>query len=353
MIMFKILEKFNILDITDSVEKYGSGPFNRTYVASTHTDHDYVLQLYGKEFIFRSKDFSPNSQRVINEIKDKLNTNLVLVDGNDYAIVEEYFIRCYEIKKGQTIFHKITNTKMIFEMGKGLGIFYQRTKDIPIKDIKLFDNDYHNVLKRHIDLDMYVSKDLALYLSVFNDIKFIDDRRKSLNLIYDLLNDNLIPTRVIHNNVRKTNFIFNYDTYDLVDLIGFTASIKGSLLHDYGNAIRYFASTATESDNILDKVTFNIEYIKLFTKGFLNEVKDIITEVECENLTKSIKVMLLDSAIKNLTDYVKGNENITVEYNTQNWDRCKNQLKLVEELEKHYDEIDKVIQEEVKAMTKA
>ena len=151
----------------------------------------------------------------------------------------------------------------------------------------------------------------------------------------------------------KNKFIFDYETYDIIDLIGFTASIKGSLLHDYGNAIRYFASTATESDNFLDKVTFNIDYIRQFTKGFLGEVKDIITEVECQYLVDSIKVMALDVAIKNLTDHVKGNVEIDVEYKTQNLDRCKNQLKLVEEYEKHYFEIKEEIEKEVRDMVKS
>ena len=348
--MFRILEKFKILDITESVDKYGSGPFNRTYFASTHTNNDYILQLYGKNCINRNKDFTINSQVIISEIKENMNVDLVLSNNNDFAIVDEYFIRCYKIKKGQVLFHKVHSDKMLFEMGKALGTFYNRTKDIQTKNILLTDVDYHNVLKRHYDLDVFVSKDLALYLHVFNYIKFCDDRKDTLNLIYDLLKSGEIPTRVIHNNVRKTNFIFDYETYDVVDLIGLTASTKGSLLHDYGNAIRYFASTTTESDNNLDIVTFNIDYIREFTKGFLEEVKDIITETECKYLVDSIKVMALDAAIKNLTDYVKGNVDIEVEYKTQNLDRCKNQLKLVEELEKHYDEIKSTIEEIVKEM---
>ena len=113
MIMFRILEKFGILKITDSVEKFGSGPFNRTYFASTHTNYDYILQLYKRRCIDRNKDFHYNSQIVINENKNKINAELVIVDGNNYAIVDDYFIRCYKVKKGQVLFNKVFNVKMI------------------------------------------------------------------------------------------------------------------------------------------------------------------------------------------------------------------------------------------------
>lgn len=348
MIMFRILEKYGILSTTDSVEKYGSGPFNRTYVAFTKTDNNYILQLYENYFKSRSDDYTPNSQVIINEIKDKMNIDIVLSDeGNNYAVVDHYFIRCYKVNKEYSLFNRVYNNDMAKSIGKGLGLFYQRTNNISLDKILFTDSDFHNVEKRIVELDLLASKDLAMYLALFNMIKYLFDRKDKANLMFNLLNDGTVPTRIIHNNIRKTNFIFTYSTYELVEMIGLSATTKGSLLHDYGNAIRYLCSTASESEKNLFNVKFDMNLIEEFTRAFLTEVKDIITEEECKYLVDSIRVQALDNATKYLTDHINGNELYSIEYKTQNIDRCKNQIKLIEEFEEKYEEINKLIQEVV------
>lgn len=97
----------------------------------------------------------------------------------------------------------------------------------------------------------------------------------------------------------------------------------------------------------------NSLYKNCIKKCCQTKVKDIITEKECGYLVDSIKVMALDTAIKNLTNHVNGNIERDVEYKTQNLDRCKNQLKIVEELERNYDLIKMTIEDVVLEMLRS
>ena len=75
-------------------------------------------------------------------------------------------------------------------------------------------------------------------------------------------------------NFTKSDLVMiDVKTGEYLCLIDFDTVMKGSLVYDYGDALRFGASTALEDETDLDKVGINFEFFKAFTEGFLLEMK--------------------------------------------------------------------------------
>ena len=69
-----------------------------------------------------------------------------------------------------------------------------------------------------------------------------------------------------------------------------------------------------------------------------------LTQAEIETLAFGGKLMALEVGIRFLTDYLEGDTYFRTTRPGQNLDRCRTQLKLVNELEKHDQEFNQFIQ---------
>ena len=54
--------------------------------------------------------------------------------------------------------------------------------------------------------------------------------------------------------------------------------MPGSVLYDFGDAMRFGAASGPEDEKDLDKIWFDLDMFDAFTKGFAAEMKDTLTE---------------------------------------------------------------------------
>ena len=183
-----------------------------------------------------------------------------------------------------------------------------------------------------------------------------------MSVITDALAEKRIPRRVVHNDTKLNNIIFSKDSKEALCLIDLDTAMKGSLVYDYGDALRLGASTAAEDEVDLSKVNINMDLVRAFTKGFLETIKEVIEKEEVKLLISGYYIMTLELGMRFLTDYLGGDQyfalnNYWFANSLDKWDdqkrtrpkinleRARNQLKLVEEIEKHYDELENIIKE--------
>ena len=132
--------------------------------------------------------------------------------------------------------------------------------------------------------------------------------------------------------------------------------MKGSLVYDYGDALRLGASTAAEDEVDLSKVFINFDLVRSFTKGFLETMKGVIEKEEIKLLLTGYYTMTLELGMRFLTDYLDGDQYFALStYQKRNrpninLERARNQLKLVEEIEKNYELLNRIILETLKEL---
>ena len=125
--------------------------------------------------------------------------------------------------------------------------------------------------------------------------------------------------------------------------------MKGSLLYDYGDALRLGASTASEDETDLSKVNINFDLFDAFTDGYLKEVKSIITDEEITHILDGYFIMTFEVGMRFLTDFIDGDKYFTLSDNLKetrpliNLERAKNQLKLAKEIDDNYEKLTQII----------
>jgi len=346
--MFDALRNFGLFDNVDSVDTRGRGLINRTYLVHAYNNR-YVLQLIDTH-VFKNVDKAiKNIELVTEHLKHKNDYDAFIIyskDNRQHILVGDYYFRCYKLRDNEEIYQYYENDKIHYEIARILGRFHKLTADFDVKKLENtipnFQNSYEQY-KRFMKANEECKSDKYFY--TFNEFKFINDRKNDFNLINNLLEKDLIPIRVTHNNVRKANIIFEKDTYNALYLIGFDAIMPGTLLRDFGDMARYAFNSTKENEKNLDAVYFRIDLFKEGLKAYLNEVKDIITPTEVKHLVDATKLMALEYGMRNLIEFLSDGKNFNPYCETDSWDICKNQFRLVQNIENNYDKLQEIVKE--------
>jgi len=121
--------------------------------------------------------------------------------------------------------------------------------------------------------------------------------------------------------------------------------MPGSMLYDFGDALRMGGSTGAEDETDLSKVNFDNGAFEAFAKGFCSETMESMTEMEKELLPFSVKLLTYECGIRFLTDYLEGDTYFKIHRPEHNIDRARNQFKLVADLDKKEEELLKIVKQ--------
>ena len=139
--------------------------------------------------------------------------------------------------------------------------------------------------------------------------------------------------------------MFDKDTLEPICVIDLDTVMKGSLLYDFGDALRMGASTAAEDETDLNKVWFDTDAFRSFTQGFCKEMGDSLTDAEIALMHISPKLLTYECGIRFLTDYLNGDTYFKIHRENHNLDRARNQFKLVTDMEKKEKELKSIVQD--------
>jgi len=120
--------------------------------------------------------------------------------------------------------------------------------------------------------------------------------------------------------------------------------MPGLVHYDFGDSIRFGASTAAEDEKDLSKVEMDLDLFEAYTRGFLSACGKALTEKEIAYLPFSAKLLTYECGIRFLTDYLNGDTYFKIHYPEQNLDRCRTQFKLVADMEEKMDAMQDIIQ---------
>ena len=356
MQMIQVMENFKVKGSIVHAQEYGNGHINKTYRITTSANEKYILQQINTNVFKKPKEVMENIELVTNHIRSKCNSNdkstfsrmsLEIVgtkDKKNYVKLKDSYRRVYKFIEGAKTYERIEHPDQFYEVGKAVGLFQKHLSDFPIKKLNVTIPDFHNTPKRYEKfIQIAKSDDYDRGLEVFNEIKFVFDRQKDMGLIMEGLKKNKIPLRVTHNDTKLNNVMIDEITGKAICLIDLDTVMPGSLLFDFGDAIRIGASTAAEDEKDLSKVKLDFELFEKFSLGFLEVLKNDLTKEEINLLVDSAKIITLECGMRFLTDYLDGDKYFRTHFEDHNLVRARTQFKLVQEIEDHYDELREII----------
>ena len=164
----------------------------------------------------------------------------------------------------------------------------------------------------------------------------------------DGLSDGSIPVRVTHNDTKLNNILFDEKTNKPICVIDLDTIMPGSLLYDFGDAIRFAANNTVEDDRDLDRVYLRMDRYEEYVSGFLAGLKDTITQKELSLLPEAALIMTYEVALRFMTDYLEGDLYFKIHYPDQNLVRARDQLRMTEDIESKLEEMRAIAEKYVK-----
>lgn len=358
----KILDNYNIKGKLINIKEDNTGNINKTYIITfinNDIEYKYLVQQintnvfndpyilmenilgvtnYLKEQLILNND---NNHKVLEIIKTKDNNPMCYIYNKNG--VKKYY-RIYKYIDNSISYDKSFNKDIVYNTGKAFGNFQKLLNNYPMNSLNETIKDFHDTKKRYDKLIKDIN-DLSndRVKEAYQEIEFIIKHQTICDLIINKLNNNIIPYRVTHNDTKVNNVLMNKETLDYLAVIDLDTVMPGSMLFDYGDGIRSTACTCLEDEHDLTKVKIDLELFESYTRGYLSEISDCITQEELNLMAKSIEIITLELAIRFLNDYINGDTYFKVEYNKQNLYRTKAQLALVKDIETKLDYMDSFI----------
>jgi hypothetical protein len=226
------------------------------------------------------------------------------------------------------------------ESGAAFGNFQNQLANFPASTLFETIPRFHDTPNRYKNFKEVLKSDpLGRAKSAEREIDFVLEREEYAGTLMKLLESNEIPLRVTHNDTKLNNVLFDRESRRAVCVIDLDTVMPGLSVNDFGDSVRFGASTAAEDETDLSKVNFSLELYNEYADGFLSACGDSLTQIELLHLRDGAKMMTLECGVRFLADYIAGDVYFKIYRDSHNLDRCRTQFKLVHEMEEKWDKM--------------
>ncbi len=340
---------------------YGNGHINDTfllrYETADHSEKKYILQRMNHDIfkdppllmenivhvtdhlrgIICSRGGDPERE-TLNVLKTRDGASFFRDSGGSYWRVFPFIERsvCLE---------KVRNAKDFYDSAVAFGSFQKMLADFPAGTLHETIPNFHNTSSRFRDFRAAVqSGDRERAALARTEIAFALDRESDTAVLTALLDAGALPLRVTHNDTKLNNILFDADTGKALCIIDLDTVMPGLSLYDFGDSIRFGASTGDEDEPDLDKVSLDLSLFEAFTKGYLEGCAGSLTAKEIEMLPMGAKLMTYECGIRFLADFLTGDTYFKVHRENHNLDRARTQFKLVADMEAKWDQMAAIVE---------
>ena len=335
-----------------SCREFGSGHINSTYQVRTDRDKVYILQCINRYVFTDPKAVMENVSAVTEYLRERVSDpsetlHFVPADTGTYYFVDETgeYWRCYEFADGICLEAPETD-RDFYESAIAFGRFQEMLRDFPADTLHETIPLFHNTINRYrLFKESLARNEAGRADKVKSEIDFIMAREDEAGTICRLLESGELPLRVTHNDTKLNNVLLDQKTRKAMCVLDLDTVMPGSSLYDYGDSIRFGAATAPEDEPDTAKMGINLDLFRVYTAGYLTACRSL-TEKETQLLPLGAKIITLELAVRFLTDYLDGDRYFKTAYPEHNLVRTRAQLKLVADMEAHWDEMQKIVAEE-------
>lgn len=236
--------------------------------------------------------------------------------------------------------NEITDLDVCRKAGKAFGRFLELLDDYPGSTLHETIPDFHNTVKRYENFEAAVARNASGRLGdCAAEVDFAKKRKDDCGVLLDCVAAGEIPVRVTHNDTKLNNVLFDNAGGEGICVIDLDTVMPGLSLYDFGDSLRFAGNTAAEDEKDISKVSFSLDIYRAFTEGYLSAAASSLTEKEIYYLPFSCKLMTFECGMRFLTDYLDGDVYFKTAYPEHNLVRCRTQFRLVEDIERQYDEL--------------
>lgn len=355
----KTLKAFSNFDTNVTVvgcAPYGNGHINDTFLVTAKNtmgeDKRYILQAINSNVFKKPKEVMHNIALVTSFLKSKTNDTrkvLSLVPtrrGNSYFKgINGIYWRLYDFIEDSLCLELPESNEDFYQSAIAFGEFQKLLNDFPVEELFETIPNFHNTPERYKKFLNAVEKDAyGRAENVAKEIKFVNDRKDFYSTLFENNKKGVLPLRVTHNDTKINNVMLDSQKRTALCVIDLDTIMPGFSVNDFGDSIRFGASTAAEDEKDLSKVEMDINLFETYAKGFIKGCGGLLTKEEILLMPEGAKMMTIECGMRFLTDYLEGDTYFKTKYSEHNLDRCRTQFKLVADMEKKWDKMKNIVE---------
>ncbi len=354
-----ILSSYAFPGICRSCVRFGSGHINDTFFA-TYDDggkeNRYIVQRINTD-VFKDVDaLMDNIWRVTSFLAEK-----IIKNGGDASREAMTFIknkegalytrskkgacwRAYRFIEDALSIDAAQSEADFYNASYAFGTFQYLLSDFPASSLHETIPAFHDTPKRYRDFIDTVKRDACgRAASVRDEIDFYISHEDDMRVYADAYSEGVLPLRVTHNDAKLNNVLLDRETRKGLCVIDLDTVMPGFAGFDFGDAIRFGASTGAEDERDLSKVRLDEGLFRAGAEGYIAGSRGTLTEDELRLLPVGAKIMTLECGMRFLADYIEGDRYFKTDRKSHNLDRARTQIKLVREFEKRKDSLEAIV----------
>ncbi|MBE6579795.1 MAG: aminoglycoside phosphotransferase family protein [Ruminococcaceae bacterium] len=325
------------------------GNINDTYFIGTRTEEgkrkDYTVQRLNHKVFQNPVQVAENAFAVTSHMERKL----LAVGQTD---IRRKVLHVYR-KEGGEFFHRSeegdywrvlsyvydsrcvnhADEEILYGTGYAFGEFQRNLSDFPAHTLHHTIPDFHNTPKRFADLRTSGERDVCgRREEVEEELAYLLSMEGYVSLLEDLHGEGKLPLRVVHNDTKCNNVMFDAETRTPLAVIDLDTVMPGYVAHDFGDAVRFACNTASEDEEDLSLVSLNLRGYQRLAEGFVRPLLGIITESEFNTLPDGVLIITLELAARFLKDYLDGDVYFKCRKDRHNLIRARCQIALAKDI---------------------
>ena len=225
--------------------------------------------------------------------------------------------------------YETVNPEYSYYAGKAFGEFQAMLADIPDQLGETIP-DFHNMELRARQLEEAAAADPVGRCADPEVQEILAEIRKDIHEMCKaerLHREGVLPKRICHCDTKVNNMMFDKEG-NVLCVIDLDTVMPSFIFSDFGDFMRTAANKVAEDCPETDKVEFDMDIYRAFTKGYLESASVFLTPVEKENLPYAAALFPFMQAVRFFADYINGDTYYKIAYPEHNLVRTRNQMAL-------------------------
>lgn len=335
-------------------EPVAGGHIHHSYRVETQSGRQYLLQHINRGVFLRPEAMMHNIALVTAHLAGRLQRegvedprrSLHLVptrDGAWWLTLEDAAVwRMFDFAEGTVTRARVATPAEAAETGRAFGRFAGLLADYAGPALAITIPGFHDTAARLQALETIAAADPAKRAAqVGAELSSLLRRGGLARALPPAGTPGGPPLRLAHHDAKAANVLFDARSGEALCVIDLDTVMPGTILHDFGDLVRSCTSPTEEDEPDLARVGVRPELYRGLVRGYLEGAGPLLTSFERAHLGLAGRVITFEQAVRFLTDYLAGDTYYRVRDPEQNLRRCRTQIRLLETLEDHAEDLER------------
>jgi len=331
-----------------TVEAYGSGNINDTFLVRPGADKPFILQRLNRRVFPRPELVMQNLRACTAHVAGRLAQGPVAPgrrweipeilrarDGRDCWIASDgSFWRALTFIQGAVSFDLVRDRTHAGEVGFALGTFHRLIGDLPLEALSDTLEGFHITpgYLRHYDA-VVANLPSAASPEVRHAMRFIATRRASAAVLEAARAAGRLRPRPMHGDPKVNNVMIDAVSGQAVSFVDLDTLKPGLIQYDIGDCLRSCCNAAGEEAEDWEKIAFDLDLCQAILSGYLPAAQPMLDEADYGYLYDSLRLIAFELGLRFFTDYLEGDVYFKVRRPEHNLHRALVQFQLAQSIE--------------------